>query len=192
MGLQAMIRFRGWPLPRRISWRKCAALLVLTGGLLLPVRTAAAVQEVEVPVGGMTCALCTRGVEESIRRLKGVGTATADLDSGRVRVTAGKEHPLDLGEVKNSVVEAGFEIAGECDLVASGRFVVGEERRLIFVVNDTSLRYRVLENNQTLLLFRAHPELDGRFVVRFRLHNDARWNPPSISIRSFESPGGSK
>lgn len=165
---------------------------MLACGLFLPAPAAAGVQEVVLPVGGMTCALCTRGVEESIRRLKGVATATADLDSGRVHVTAGKEHPLDLGEVKKSVVDAGFEIAGECDLVASGRFVIGEERRLTFEVNDTSLRYRVLENIQTLLLFRAHPDLEGHYVVRFRLHDDSRWNPPSISIRSFESPGGAE
>jgi copper chaperone CopZ len=183
---------------------RARALLILACGLLLPARAAAGVQEVAVPVSGMTCALCTRGVEESIRRLRGVGveesirrlrgvgTATADLDSGRVRVTVGKEHPLDLDEVRKSVKEAGFEVAGECDLVATGRFAVGEERRMTFAISDTPLRYRVLENNQTLLLFRAHPDLEGHFSVRFRLHNDSRWDPPTISMRSFEPLGGAK
>lgn len=172
--------------------RRARALLILACGLLLPARAAAGVQEVVIPVSGMTCALCTRGVEESIRRLRGVGTATADLDSGRVRVTVGKEHPLDLDEVTKSVREAGFEVAGECDLVATGRFTVGKERRITLAINDTQLRYRVLENNQTLLLFRAHPDLEGHFSVRFRLHSDSRWNPPVISMRSFEPLGGAK
>jgi copper chaperone CopZ len=167
-------------------------LLLLACGLLLPARGIAGVEEVVVPVSGMTCALCTRGVEESIRRLRGVGTATADLDSGRVRVTRGKEHPLDLDEVRKSVREAGFEVAGECDLIANGRFTVGEERRFTFAVSDTRLRYRVLENNQTLLLFRAHPDLEGDFTVRFRLHDDPRWKPPAISMRAFEPLGGSE
>jgi len=171
---------------------RAGALLILACGLLLPSRAAAGVQEVVVPVSGMTCALCTRGVEESIRRLRGVGTATADLDSGRVRVTVAKEHALDLDEVKRSVKEAGFEVAGECDLVATGRFAVGDERRMTFSISDTSLRYRVLENNQTLLLFRAHPDFEGHFSVRFRLHNDSRWNPPAISMRSFAPLGGTK
>ena len=46
--------------------------------------------------------------------------------------------------------------------------------------------------DQTLLLFRAHPDLEGHFSVRFRLHNDSRWNPPAISMRSFEPLGGAK
>ena len=167
-------------------------LLALACGLLLPARAAARVHEVVVPVRGMTCALCTRGVEESIRRLRGVGTAKADLESGRVRVTVGKEHPLDLVEVKKSVSEAGFEVAGECDLVATGRFALGEERRLTPANDETPLRYRVLENNQTLLLFRRQPGLQGRFTVRFRLHDDARWDPPAISLRSIEPVGGAR
>lgn len=181
------LRRRGW----RAGWRR-GVLLVLACGLFLPGPAAARVQEVVVPVSGMTCALCTRGVEESIRRLRGVGMASADLDSGSVRVTVGKEHPLDLDEVKRSVREAGFEIAGECDLVAAGRFAVNDEGRITFAIRDTPHRYRVLENNQTLLLFRAHPDLEGDFTVRFRLHSDARWKPPAISIRSFEPPAGSK
>lgn len=172
--------------------RRSAALLILACGVMMPARAAARVVEVVVPVGGMTCALCTRGVEESIRRLRGVGTATADLESGRVRVTAGKEHPLDLDEVKKSVSAAGFRVAGECDLVATGRFAIGEERLLTFAINDTPLLYRVLENNQTLLLFQAHPGLDGLFTVRLRVHEDSRWDPPAISLRSFERFGAAK
>jgi len=159
---------------------------------MMPARAGARVEEVVVPVSGMTCALCTRGVEESIRRLRGVGTATADLESGRVRVTAGKEHPLDLDEVKKSVSEAGFRVSGECDLVATGRFTIGGERRLTFTINDTRLSYRVLENNQTLLLFQTHPELEGLFTVRLRVHEDSRWDPPAISIRSYEPIGAPK
>ena len=179
------------PSPAGIG-RGSAVLLVLACGLLAPAPADARVQEVEVPVSGMTCALCTRGVEESIRRLRGVGTAKADLESGRVRVTVGKEHPLDLVEVKKSVSEAGFEVAGECDLVATGRFALGEERRLTLAIDETPLRYRVLENNQTLFLFRERPGLEGRFTVRFRLHDDVRWDPPAISLRSIEPVGGSQ
>ena len=179
----------GVPMRAFIVW---VAALLATAIHFAAQPAEARVREVVVPVRGMTCALCTRGVEESIRRLRGVGTANADLKSGRVRVTVGKEHPLDLEEVKRSVAEAGFEVDGECDLVATGRFALAEERRLTLAIDGTPLRYRVLENNQTLLLFRAHPDLDGPFTVRFRLHDDPRWDPPAISLRAIEPRGGSR
>jgi copper chaperone CopZ len=182
---------RGRRRARRRS-RLRAAIAILVGCLAPHGAARARVLEVVVPVSGMTCALCTRGVEESIRRLRGVETARADLASGRVRVTAAREHPLTLDEVKRSVKEAGFGVAGECDVIAGGRFTLGEEGRMLFAVRDTAQRYRVLENNQTLDLFRAHPGLEGEFTVRFRLHRDGRWVPPAISILSFEGPGGAR
>ena len=57
------------PFPVRIS--QIATVLFL---LLAPAAAAeAGVRSIVVPVGGMTCPLCVRGVEESIRRLDGVG-----------------------------------------------------------------------------------------------------------------------
>ena len=164
------------------------ALPALAVVLLTPGAAVARIEGMIVPVSGMTCALCTRGVEESIRRLKAVDGVSANLKLGLVRVDAARDHSLDIREVKRSVAEAGFQVAGECDLIATGTFTINSERRVTFAIRDTPHVYRVLENNQTLRLFTAHPALKGVFTLRFRLHAASESMPAVISILDL-NPG---
>lgn len=150
-----------------------------------PVRGAVltgAVRVVTLPVKGMTCALCTRGVEESVKRLDGVVGATADLGSGLVRVEAAEGKSLSLSEVKDRVVKAGFKVGGECQIEAEGRFSVSPEGRIMFRIPGTAYAYQVLEGSELLHLYKSHPGLKGDFSVSFRLHEHPRWKPPAISI----------
>ena len=59
---------------------------VARGAAPPPAAPPGAITALTVPVSGMTCVLCTRGVEESIKRIDGVFDVSAELASGLVRV----------------------------------------------------------------------------------------------------------
>jgi hypothetical protein len=162
-----------------------AAAVAMAAGLMLPEPAAAAVTHLTVPVRGMTCALCTRGVEESIRSLGGL-EAKADLAAGRVRVEAAPGKSLVVRDVRERILSAGFGIGGELQGSAVGRFVIGADRRITFKVSNTAYAFQVLEGEQLRRMFRKTPGLTGEFLVHFRLHDHPHWNPPAIAITGFE------
>ena len=61
-------------------------------------------------VSGMTCAHCVTSVTEEITAIDGVTDVAVDLPSGAVAVTS--DHPLDEGQVRAAVEEAGYELVG--------------------------------------------------------------------------------
>lgn len=61
-------------------------------------------------VSGMTCDHCVRSVKEEVGQVAGVTGVEVDLASGRVTVSS--ERPLDEGQVRAAVEEAGYELAG--------------------------------------------------------------------------------
>lgn len=148
-----------------------------------------AVRVVTLPVKGMTCAICTKGVEESVKRLDGVIGASADLGTGLVRVEAAEGKSLSLVEVKDRVVKAGFKVGGECQIEAEGRFSVSPDGRIMFRIPGTAYAYQVLEGSELLHLYKGNPGLRGDFSVSFRLHDHPRWKPPAISIIRAEGLG---
>jgi copper chaperone CopZ len=154
--------------------------------LLAIVPARAGVRSVVLRVGGMTCPLCVRGVEESVKRLDGVAGVEADLATGQVRVEAATGLSLSVQQIKERIVHAGFRIGGEPDLLANGRFAIGPARRIIFRVLGTPYFYRVLEGSELLRFLKAYPRAEGEFLVGFRLHDRPQWKPAAITITSFE------
>ncbi len=148
-----------------------------------------AVTALVLPVAGMTCALCTRGVEQSIRLLDSVVGVSAELSSGLVRVQAAEGKSLTIRDVKDRVQKAGFRIGGECDVEAIGRFGIGTEGRITFRIPGTTYSFQVLEGSELKRLFRNDPGLRGDFFLTFRLHEHPRWKPPAISIVRGEPRG---
>lgn len=61
-------------------------------------------------VSGMTCDHCVRSVKEEVGQVDGVTGVEVDLTSGRLTVSS--EGPLDEGQVRAAVEEAGYELAG--------------------------------------------------------------------------------
>ncbi|HEU4401618.1 MAG TPA: heavy metal-associated domain-containing protein [Candidatus Polarisedimenticolia bacterium] len=167
------------------SGSRSGAVAALAAALLLPAPAGAGVQSVVIPVSGMTCALCTRGVEESIRRLDGVGGVTADLATGLVKIEAAEGKSLNVQQVKERIAHAGFSAAGECTLMALGRFALGPQGRITFRVSGTNASYQVLEGNQLRRLFKEYRGVKGEFILGFRVHDHPSWKPPAISIISF-------
>jgi copper chaperone CopZ len=146
----------------------------------------AQVTRIALPVRGMTCVLCTRGVKESMKQLDEVAEVSADLSSGEVVVEARPGKSLNIQRVRERVLSAGFKVGGECDVVAVGRFSLGPDRRLTFRVQGTPYVYQVLEGSGLLHLMRGHPDLKGAYSLTFRLHDHPNWKPPAISIADFE------
>ena len=148
-----------------------------------------AVTALVLPVKGMTCALCTRGVETSIRLLDAVQEVSADLSSGLVRVQAGEGKSLNIKDVKDRIQKAGFRVEGECEVEAVGRFSMGPEGRITFRVPGTAYSFQVLEGSELKHLFKGNPGLKGEYRLDFRLHDHARWKPSAISIVRGETQG---
>ncbi len=163
-----------------------ALLVVALAAALLPAPAFAGVQSLSVTVRGMTCPLCTRGVEESIRTLDGVGSVTADLTSGLVRVEALEGKSLVIQQVKERILRAGFRIGAECELVASARFTIGSDRRITLRIPGTSYAFQVLEDGELLRLIRGRPGLKGDYMVGIRIHDHPNWKPAAASITRFD------
>lgn len=160
-----------------------AALMIL--GLSFPDPLRAGVTELVVPVRGMTCALCTRGVEESIKSLGNL-TAVADLKTARVRVEAVPGKWLVVRDVRERILSAGFGIGGEAEATAIGRFVIGPDRRLTFRSSNGAYTFQVLEGEMLRRMFRKSPGLKGEYLVGLRLHEHPHWKPAAVSITAWE------
>lgn len=60
-------------------------------------------------VTGMTCGHCVSSVTEELTKIDGVRAVDIDLATGAVTVTS--DSPVDEGQVREAVDEAGYEIA---------------------------------------------------------------------------------
>jgi copper ion binding protein len=60
-------------------------------------------------VQGMTCGHCAASVTEEVGKLDGVREVDVDLGSGRVTVTS--DRALAEDEVRDAVIEAGYQLA---------------------------------------------------------------------------------
>jgi copper ion binding protein len=61
-------------------------------------------------VQGMTCSHCVNAVTDEVGQIGGVQNVAVDLDSGLVTVTS--EQPVAEDDIREAVVEAGYELVG--------------------------------------------------------------------------------
>jgi copper chaperone CopZ len=170
--------------------RTVAAAVVL--GFLLPGvggSALAEVQKLSFPVKGLVSPLGTRGVEESIKRLRGVASVRADLATGRVEVEAQAGQTLNIEEIRLRSARAGFPVNGELDMLARGRFAIGADGRITFRVIGTPYSWQVLEGQRLLALFRGSPTLSGEYLAGFRLHDRPPNVRPAIALTRAERVG---
>lgn len=167
--------------------RAAALSIAMACALWLPGSARAGVQSLAMTVTGMSCPLCTRGVEESIRTLDGVGAVAADLGSGQVRVEARQGKSLVIQLVKERILSAGFRIGSECQITATARFTFGPEGRIMLRIPGTLYAFQVLEGAELRRLVRSHPGLRGEYVVGLRIHDHPNWKPAAASITYFDA-----
>jgi hypothetical protein len=68
--------------------------------------------EVKVKVTGMHCNHCKIRVENSLSRISGIKSATADIVNGEVSL---KGENIDLEQVKSSIENTGYSFGGKLD-----------------------------------------------------------------------------
>lgn len=90
----------------RVMMRR-SLLIVL---LLMPLLSSAGIRWVEVGVDGLTCSMCSRSVEMSIKRLYFVDSVAMSLETtdGKVYLKAGQ--PVDLKKIARAITDAGFSV----------------------------------------------------------------------------------
>ena len=158
--------------------------LFLTAGIS---RALATVDEVTLTVEGMTCPLCVRGVQESIRRLAGVGSVEAELKTGQVRIAAQPGGSLDLQRIRAQILRAGFEPVREPVIHATGTINLGPRGRLTFRVSGTSENYVLLEGFELRNLLGSLPAAGvARVALLGRIHRHPERLPPTLSVLSYE------
>jgi hypothetical protein len=159
-----------------------AVALLAVGPAAAAPSPAIGIVKVTLTVGNLLSPLSTRGVEEAIKRLPGVGDVHADSSTGVVQVTAADKQSLDLGQIRERASRAGFPPQGEPDIEARGRFEIGSEGKIVFRPGGTGAGWQVLESARLLALFREQPRLLGEYLVDFRLHEKPPWNRPAINL----------
>jgi Cu+-exporting ATPase len=87
------------------------------------------IEEITLPVSGMTCAACVRKVEKALTRLPGVEEANVNLSAGKAGVTYDPNR-VALPQMEQAITEIGYEVPlarldllvlgmtpGHCDLI---------------------------------------------------------------------------
>jgi Cu+-exporting ATPase len=78
------------------------------------------IEEVTLPVSGMTCAACVRKVEKTLRGLPGVEEANVNLSAGKAGVVYDPER-TDLPQVERAITDIGYQVPlARLDLLVLG------------------------------------------------------------------------
>lgn len=68
-------------------------------------------EKVTLKVGGMSCAMCVKAIEDVLGKLDGVSTATVNLASEKAYVTYNPKM-VTVGDMKNAINELGYQYLG--------------------------------------------------------------------------------
>ena len=90
----------------------------------------------DVGVNGLTCSMCSRSVEMSLRRLDFVDNIAMSLETTEARIFFKTNAPIDLNEIAKAVVNAGFSVRflklqisfDDIPLTADGSFVFHDQK----------------------------------------------------------------
>jgi len=74
------------------------------------VSRAAHADEVTIAVKGMVCSFCAQGIKKTFLRKEGVESVEVDLDQKVVTIRTKQGGALSDAEVKESIVDAGYEV----------------------------------------------------------------------------------
>lgn len=87
---------------------KINALLILITMSVIPAQ--AGLKWADVGVDGLTCSMCSRSVEMSLRRLDFVDKVVMSLEATEGRIFFKPDMPIDLNAIAKAVVNAGFSV----------------------------------------------------------------------------------
>jgi hypothetical protein len=65
---------------------------------------------VDIGVNGLTCSMCTRSVEMSLRRLEFVDSIIMSLETTEGRIYFRENTPINLNDIAKAITNAGFSV----------------------------------------------------------------------------------
>jgi copper chaperone CopZ len=89
---------------------KVKSILIFVLFLVTAVQSVAGIRWVDIGVNGLTCSMCSRSVEMSLRRLDFVDSVVMSLETTEGRVYLKEGSPIDFNSVPKAVVDAGFSV----------------------------------------------------------------------------------
>lgn len=94
----------------KISSIKKYLLILTLSALCSSQKLMAGISWVDIGVNGLTCSMCTRSVEMSIRRLDFVDTVVMSLEAAEGRIYFDSKVPVNFEQIAKAVVNAGFSV----------------------------------------------------------------------------------
>ncbi|HEY3406149.1 MAG TPA: heavy metal-associated domain-containing protein [Ohtaekwangia sp.] len=99
-------------------------------------------------IDGMTCSMCTYGVQRSIAKLKFIQQVNVDLNSSVASISFKPDEFVNIGEVIKSVFDAGYSVRSlkaKVNLenpvgLQSDQFLLGNSTFIILNNTDTDLK----------------------------------------------------
>jgi Cu+-exporting ATPase len=82
-------------------------------------------REINIPIGGMTCASCAAAVEREIKKLEGIEEINVNFATEKALVKY-NSHDTRISEIKNAIIKAGYE---PLEIEAGERVDVDKERK---------------------------------------------------------------
>src|SRR5690606_33118804 len=66
----------------------------------------------KLTAAGLTCAMCTRAIFNSLEKIPSVSKVEADIKNSAFEITFREGHQVDPDLLRNAVEDAGFSVAG--------------------------------------------------------------------------------
>jgi len=93
--------------------------IILSAILISSTSFAQQITKAEVQVNGLTCSMCSRATETSLKSLGFIDSVTPDLNRNVFVLAFKKDQPVDMDQIRDKVQDAGFSIG---DLSATMNF----------------------------------------------------------------------
>ncbi|MFT6845773.1 MAG: copper chaperone CopZ [Flavobacteriales bacterium] len=122
--------------------------------IFLPAMSFGQFQSVEIGVNGLTCSVCTRSVEMSIRKLDFIDNVVMDLSNTKGQITITKDAEVSIKAIAKAVTDAGFSV----------RYL-----HATFYFNDLSIEENYCwnyENEQYQFVKTKNQTLNGPVIVK--------------------------
>ena len=87
--------------------QKMKTLLILSALIVMPLSAQAEQQSVKLKIDGMTCSACPYQVKSALKRVEGVVTATASLETNEAEVTF-DDAVTNVAALTEATANAGF------------------------------------------------------------------------------------
>jgi copper chaperone CopZ len=86
-------------------------LFIVAAVLLTSIFANAQFQTASLTAAGLTCAMCTKAIYNSLEKIPAVEKVHADIKSSQFLITFKKDASIDPDQLKNAVEDAGFSIS---------------------------------------------------------------------------------